>query len=361
MALSQLESFKATIAHKRHDGVLFYSHFSPGVDARLRQREGLGEDANLREFFGMFDPVMLSLREPAGYSAPDFTRYYEDIDIPEDASIDEIGVLHIPGSMHHFTRYISPLREANRFEQIETFPYPDFCSFSDEHIFEETKAAHAQGKVVTYWVGHIYENSWQIRGYEQFLMDMVSQPDWSEFILDKLMERNLITATAAARAGADYIITGDDVANQNTLMFDIGLWRKMMKSRWAKVYAAVREIKPDIEIWYHSDGNITDIIPELIEIGVTILNPVQPECLDPVMVKTKYGEKLVIDGTIGTQTTMPFGSSKDVKETVKERVRTLGYDGALILSPTHLLEPEVPLENIDAFVETAKNIGLADR
>ncbi len=134
MASTQLECFKATVSHEKHDGLLFYAHFSPDVDARLRERYGLDEDVSLREFFGMFDPVMLSLREPANYTTPNFRRYYEDIDIPEGASIDEIGVLHIPGSMHHFTRRVSPLREANRFEQIETFPYPDFSSFSDEHM-----------------------------------------------------------------------------------------------------------------------------------------------------------------------------------------------------------------------------------
>jgi len=125
----------------------------------------------------------------------------------------------------------------------------------------------------------------------------------------------------------------------------------MMKPRWASIYAAAKEINPDIQIWYHSDGNITEIIPELIEIGVTILNPVQPECLDPLMVKQKYGDKLVIDGTIGTQTTMPFGSPDDIRKTVVQRIETLGTDGALILSPTHTLEPEVPLENIRAFIE----------
>ena len=130
-----------------------------------------------------------------------------------------------------------------------------------------------------------------------------------------------------------------------------------MKSRWAQVYAAAREIKPDIQIWYHSDGNIWDIIPELIEIGVTILNPVQPECIDPVKVKETYGDKIAIDGTIGTQSTMPFGTPDDVRAVIKERAETVGNDGALIISPTHVLEPEVPIENIKAFFETSRELG----
>ena len=153
------------------------------------------------------------------------------------------------------------------------------------------------------------------------------------------------------------IRTGDDVANQQRLMFSRDHWRKFMKVRWAEVYAAARAIKPDIEIWYHSDGNIADIIPELIEIGVTILNPVQPECLDPLSVKREYGDRLVIDGAIGTQTTMPFGTAQEVRERVRERAVTLGHDGAYIISPTHVLEPEVPLENIAALFDTAREFG----
>ena len=135
-------------------------------------------------------------------------------------------------------------------------------------------------------------------------------------------------ATAAARAGVDYLTTGDDVANQQAMMFSVPTWRKLIKSRWAAVYAAARAIKPDIQIWYHSDGNIESIVPELIEIGVTILNPVQPECLDLVKLKKLYGRQVVFDGAIGTQTTMPFGTVEDVRRTVREAKKNLGGDGA---------------------------------
>jgi uroporphyrinogen decarboxylase len=143
-----------------------------------------------------------------------------------------------------------------------------------------------------------------------------------------------------------------------SLMFSPPNWRRLMKSRWEKVYAAARKIKPDIEIWYHSDGNIELIVPELVEIGVTILNPVQPECMDPVKVKKLWGTHVVLDGTIGTQSTMPWGTPDEVTKVVRERIRTLGKDGALILAPTHVLEPEVPLANIYAFVE-ASMAGLS--
>jgi uroporphyrinogen decarboxylase len=357
MQLSQLKCFKATVEHKKHDNFLFYADFTPDLENRIRKHYGLDNKASIQEHLGMFDPVNVELHPPEELKKTDFSNYYKDINIPDSASINELGVLNIPGSMYHFTRYISPLRNIERLEDIESFPFPNLEKYTDKHMSEEVKTAHSQGKAAFCWVGHIYEASWQIRGYEQFLMDMALRPEWCEFILDKITERNLYKATAAAQAGVDFIQTGDDVANQNSLMFSPEQWRRFMKPRWSKVYSAVKKIKPDIQIWYHSDGNIEKIIPELIEIGVTILNPVQPECLDPVMVKRKYGDKLVIDGTIGTQTTMPFGTPDDVRRIVKERIQTLGTDGALILSPTHILEPEVPIGNIDAFVETMKGLS----
>ena len=103
--------------------------------------------------------------------------------------------------------------------------------------------------------------------------------------------------------------------------------------------------------------NIEPIIPDLIDIGVTILNPVQPECMDPVKLKNQYGDKLAFDGTIGIQTTMPFGTSEDVDNEVKRMIETVGKGGGLIIAPTHVLEPEVPIENIAAFMNAVDRYG----
>lgn len=357
--MNQLECFRATVEHKAHQEFLFYADFTPDLTRRIREKYDLDDKIDLRKFFGMFNPCFVQPKPPQGFVEPDFSVYYEDVERPDGSFFNELGVLETPGSVYHFTGYTSPLRNAEKFEDLEKFPFQDFTDYSTNHMAVEVDEAHEQGRVAIGWGGHMYENSWQIRGYEQFLMDMVIQPEWCDFIFDKLKQRNLICACSAARAGVDFIRTCDDVAHQKSMMFAPEQWRKFIKSRWAEVYSAVKEINPDVKIWYHSDGNIEEIIPELIEIGVDILNPVQPECLDPVMLKKKYGKQLVFDGTIGTQTTMPFGSATDVRNLIVERIETLGYDGALILSPTHILEPEVPIENIEALVKTVKQYKKA--
>ncbi|MBN2564177.1 MAG: hypothetical protein JXB46_00540, partial [Candidatus Eisenbacteria bacterium] len=196
------------------------------------------------------------------------------------------------------------------------------------------------------------ENAWQVRGYEAFLTDLLVQREWAELLLDRFCDNNVRVAAAAGRAGYDLLQIGDDVANQNALMFKPELWREVMKPRWAKVIAAAREHKPDVEIWYHSDGNVWDILDDMVEIGLTILNPVQPECIDPLAVRRRFGKRLAFDGCVGTQSTFPFGTADEMRRVVRGLVKDLnGKNGGLMLSPTHVLEPEVPPENIVAFFD----------
>jgi uroporphyrinogen decarboxylase len=120
------------------------------------------------------------------------------------------------------------------------------------------------------------------------------------------------------------------------------------------------EINPKVHIFYHSDGDIEEIIPDLIEIGVDVLNPIQPECMDPAAIKKKYGDRLALWGTIGIQHTMPFGTPEDVKQEVKERIATAGRGGGFVIAPSHEFEPEVPWENILAFFQAVEEYGKYD-
>jgi uroporphyrinogen decarboxylase len=355
--LTELERYQATCTHRRPDRLLFHMSFTPDLEKRVRQAEGLDEKASLPRHFGMFNPVGMTIKKPAGTPDPDWSVYFDGVKRPAGSYFDRNGCLHVPSGEYHFTHRISPLRNAQSLRDIESYPWPDWGRYESGHFAEAIRSAHAEGRVARVSCTHMYEESWQVRGYEEFLIDMISEPEWAHYVLERFKERNKIIAVAAARAGADELHTGDDVANQRSLMFSIGHWREFIKVRWAEVYAAAKAIKPDIRIWYHSDGNITDIIPELIEIGVDVFNPLQPECVDLAEIKRRHGGKIVIDGTIGTQTTMPFGSPDDVRKCVRDRVRTLGQDGALILSPTHVLEPEVPVANIRAFAEACREYG----
>jgi uroporphyrinogen decarboxylase len=139
------------------------------------------------------------------------------------------------------------------------------------------------------------------------------------------------------------------------MLMSVRMWRTWLKPRLARVIAAAKSVRPAVLVFYHSDGDVTAIVDDLIEIGVDILNPVQPECMDPVALRRRYGKRVGIWGTIGTQSTFPFGSPDDVRREVRTRIETVGTDGGLFLAPTHMIEPEVPFENIVAFVDAVKS------
>jgi uroporphyrinogen decarboxylase len=158
-----------------------------------------------------------------------------------------------------------------------------------------------------------------------------------------------------AEAGIDMLQVGDDVGMQTGMMMHPDLWRKFLKPRLKRVIDAAKSVRSDLPVWYHSDGNIMAIVDDLIEIGVTVLNPVQPECMDVVEVKRRWGDKLAFWGTIGTQSVMPFGTPEDVKREVKRMIEL--FATGLVIAPTHVLEPDVPWENIVAFFEAVEEFG----
>ncbi|MCL2709230.1 MAG: hypothetical protein FWF03_08965 [Defluviitaleaceae bacterium] len=354
-ATTQLEHFKKTVSREYTGRFLFGCHFIESTRQNFLLRYGLSADTSFAEAFGTFEPVEISLAPPERAEERDFKKYYADDEMPQGAFINRLGVLEIPGSAHHFTRYVSPLRNAKTVGDCRGFPFADHYGWSDGGMSRQVERAHAAGRVASGWAGNQYEDAWQIRGYENFLMDMETDPAIPSYILGRVHDQILRRAIALAKAGADIIRTGDDVATQRALVMRPELWRTLIKPQQREVIEVAKAINPNVLLWYHSDGDITEILPDLAEIGIDILNPLQPECMDLDKVKRDFGKSFVFHGTIGTQTTMPFGAPCDVRDAVKKSKERFGYDGALIIAPTHVLEPDVPPENVMAFlVECAK-------
>ncbi|MHC4563764.1 MAG: uroporphyrinogen decarboxylase family protein [Planctomycetota bacterium] len=351
---TDFENFVAATNHERPGRILYSANFVD--DLANRVREHIGSD-DIGAHYGFFEPVGVGLRPPEGYQPIDYSPYWEGEDLPEGTAIDGNGVAMVPSGFYHFWGYVSPLRNATSLSDIENYPLDDMTLWDDSKMAAEVSDAHAAGKVSTLFVGHMYESAWQIRGYEQFLMDTVERPEWAECLLERIFQQNMVRAEAAGKAGVMYVKCGDDVANQNAMMFNKPTWAKLIHGRWAQIWQRVHELNPDAKIWYHTDGNCIDIVDDMVESGLNVLNPIQPECLDIDDVHRRYKGRLSFDGGMGTQSTMPWGSPDDVRARVKELIDNYGRDGGLLISPTHVLEPEVPLANIDAFAEACREYG----
>jgi uroporphyrinogen-III decarboxylase len=139
------------------------------------------------------------------------------------------------------------------------------------------------------------------------------------------------------------------------MMISPAHWRTFLKPRMAQFIAEVKTINPQLKVAYHCDGDLRMIIPELIEIGVDVLNPIQPACMDPDEIKRRFGDRLCFWGSLDEQHTLPFGTADDVRQEVLARLRTIGRNGGLILGPTHHVQMDTPMENFQAMVETIVN------
>ncbi|MCD6318869.1 hypothetical protein J7M02_07375 [Candidatus Aerophobetes bacterium] len=327
--------------------------YTPGIRALFHEKIG---DIDPAEYF-RFDVRSIHLNPTK--KEVDFHKYISEL--PKGAFIDEWGVGHIPGSMYHYTKMIHPMREFKKVQEVESYPFPDITEdYRYQGLKEKVSKLKEKGWAVAGFAenaGMIFETSWYLRGYENLICDFINNPDLATVVLDKVTEIVSVASKKLVEAGIDILILGDDVATQRGLMMSLPMWRRWLKPRLSRVINSARAINPEIYIFYHSDGNCTDIIPELIEIGVDILNPVQPEVMDLEKIKKEYGNKLTFWGGIGTQTTMVFSTPKGIKEEVKKIIEILGKNGGLVLAPTHVLQPDVPWQNILAFFEGVEMYG----
>ena len=292
----------------------------------------------------------------------DFSDY---LHLPAKANhirIDEWGVGWQRGSEHHYERMIHPFARVGHLSELEKYPWPDVeATYRRKVAGSKINQIQSRGYAAVGWPpmngGTFFETAWRLRGFEQFMIDMHLNQELAEYLLDKIETISTANACFLASSGADVIITGDDVGMQTGMLISPTDWRKWLKPRYARLIAEVKTINPKSMIFYHSDGDIRPIIPELIEIGIDILNPVQPECMNPEEIKTQYGDRLAFWGCIGTQTSFPKASPADMRKLVQRTIQQVGYDGGLLLAPTHKLQPDTPFENVLAFFEAIEEFG----
>jgi uroporphyrinogen decarboxylase len=195
----------------------------------------------------------------------------------------------------------------------------------------------------------IYERAYSIMGFEEFIMELALRPKMVEILLDKITDYKVEVAKRKVRMGAKVGHHGDDLGAQTTTLMSRKMFREMIKPRMDSVFKVYRDA--GLPIILHSCGHITDIIPDLIEIGLTGLHPVQPS-MDLNYLKKEFGKDLVFWGGIDTQDKLPYGTPEEVKKLAKDTIRTLGIGGGHIIAPAQEVMNDVPIDNIKALVET---------
>ena len=259
-----------------------------------------------------------------------------------------------------------PLADAT-ISDLDNFEWPDpFDSTRWKGLREEAQQLYEQTDhaLVAYRPTYngLFELCQVIRGTEQMLMDLVLNPDFAEALFWRVGEVFKGFYQAQLDTVGDFVEwveIGDDLGGQNGPLISPTMYRELLKPVHADVIKSIKAHPSNTKVMYHSCGSIKVFIPDFIDMGVDILNPIQVAAKDiiPSEIKKEFGDKLSFLGGVDSQHLMPTGSPQQVADQVKQRIREMGPGGGYVLAPSHNIGDDVPLENILAFFESAEMFG----
>ncbi len=248
-----------------------------------------------------------------------------------------------------------PLGAMTTLEEVKQFPWPapDWWDFGPLPDVLQQLDAHEEYHL-RFRIGSIFEVAWQLYGMEKFLVDLAMDPTIPLYIMERLTDVYVeITRRAleAAKGRLDMVYFYDDVATQESLLMSRRMWSKVIRPRHEQLIEVAKS--RGVGVMYHCDGAIAPLIPELIDMGIDLLNPVQADAagMDPAHLKAEFGDRLSFHGGIDIIQTLPKGTPEAVRAEVRERIDVLGRDGGYILASSHHIQSDTPLENVFAMYD----------
>ncbi|MCK4750527.1 MAG: hypothetical protein KAT15_25895 [Bacteroidales bacterium] len=252
-----------------------------------------------------------------------------------------------------------PLEHVQGADDIRNYDFPD--PFASGRFDAARQAIEKYGQdfaIVADLETSFFETAWYLVGLEKLLMDMMLEAGYVSALFDRVLEINVEIGKQLIGLGADIIWPGDDFGTQTGMLIDPDTWRKIFKPRIKLMFEEFRKINPDIKIAWHSCGSILPIIPDFIEIGLDILNPLQPRAsgMDAEFLKNTYGNDLVFLGGIDIQELLPNRTPEEIVEEVVRLTGIYGRDGGYIIAPAHNIQDDTPVENILALFDIVKSL-----
>jgi uroporphyrinogen decarboxylase len=261
---------------------------------------------------------------------------------------------------------IHPLAEAQSIKEIEAYPWPDMDDPGRvSHVKEQARQLAQESQyaiLATPWLLFPLERAFAMQGMDQFLPNLALEPDFAQALLLKItgLCKTLMGHFLGALAdNVDIIKIGDDLGTQESLLMSPQMYRRALKTIHADYIAFIKE-RTKAKIFFHTDGDVFNLIDDFIEIGVDILNPIQTSAgkmADLAELKKRYGKNICFCGAIDTQRILPHGSPAEVRQEVRRVIALLGAGGGYMAAAVHTIMDEVPPENILAMVEAVEEFG----
>jgi len=261
---------------------------------------------------------------------------------------------------------IHPMKDAKTLGEIENYPWPDMDDPSRvAHVKAEAQKLAEQNQyaiIGTPWLLFPLERAFAMQGMEAFLMNLALNPDFAEAMLKKiasLCKTLMGHFLEAAGDNLDIIKIGDDIGTQKSLLMSPAMYRKILKPIHADYIAFIKE-RTKAKVFFHTDGDVFNLIPDFIEIGVDILNPIQTSAgkmSNLAELKSRFGSALSFCGAVDTHRILPVGTPQEVRDEVKRVMSVMAPGGGYLVASVHSIMDEVPPENILAMVDAVEEFG----
>ena len=361
------ERMQKVVSHQRPDRTPAVLAGRPEVHRALVEHYGVDSMAEVHELLGTGGWSGVGL----GIAFPDFEQKASgklEGDFPyagrkvilhgDDVFEDEWGVVRKVGDDRKYVQWITgPLADAASPDDMD-FPGPERI-IGRADLADRATALKQEGYWVAAGIPQPYKTAWELRGLENLLADYAGNPGFVEALYDRIYLLYGEIARRLAAAGIDHLGIGGDIAMQDRVIMGPERWRRIDKPRLAKLIADCKELNPGLHVFIHSDGNLMAIMDDLIEIGFDIIDPIQPECMDPEEVKRLYGDRVTLHGCGSLQRTLPFGTVEDCRNEVRHLIRTCGHNGGLVLRISNAIGFDVPIENVVAWFEEARDFDMS--
>ena len=285
---------------------------------------------------------------------------------PHTPFIDDWGGGQMEIAPEEWFPGIAPIPDATTVDVLEKYPWPNMDDpYRVAHVRAQAQALHEQNQyaiMATPWLMFPFERGFEMQGMEKFLMNLAVEPDFAQELLNKnnqLCMRLMSNFLDQCGDLIDIIKIGDDLGTQESLMISPRMYRRMLKPLHAEMIAMIKQ-KTKAKIFFHTDGDVFDLIEDFIEIGVDVLNPIQTSAgkmSNLEELKKRYDKRIVFCGAIDTQKVLPYGTPEAVRQEVKRVINLLGQGGGYMLATVHTVMNEVPAENILAMVDAVEEFG----
>lgn len=328
------ELVRSATEHRETEKVPYNFMFSPPAEERLKR------------YYGTED-LITALEMPMFLFGPKDKPLYADPQVYGETITDQFGVVWSTSRIDRGSPIGPPLKEADLSRY--SFPSPD-----DPKRFAglDQEVARRRDRFLIAVIGDLWERAGFMRGLGNLCVDVLENPKFVEELLEAMKEYVIRTLEHLVRCKPDGVFLSDDYGTQSGLMIAPRHWQRLVKPRLKEIYLAAK--RRGLVVMHHTCGDVVEIVPDLIEIGLDILHPIQPETMDIFAMKRDFGKDLTFCGGIGTQHLLPKGTPSEIRETVKKTMDVMAQGGGYVLEPGITLQDDVPIENMVAVIEAAR-------